>query len=344
MTHRVLRGKLVLRLLLLLLGISGCVEDKRPKTGASPAPDAGVQAQEPEIPGDWNRPLRGPLALAVLPENGTDGGDRALMPLQHLPGDRRLLYLLGKRVVDNRYSATVIVETDDPEIPVSCNGIFIHPRLVLTASHCVCAWRESRTSEGNNRLSIDGTACTGRAKVTAIRYSLIEEGSWSELQIKNYEGDVRPHPDFKLVRDTHPPAMTSHANLAIIALDEPDNLDLPIVPLAKTEVQPGDPLIIVGHGNDKTIHGEFGNRYAKKGVVKPPQPLNGQVIFEPEGPHLPSSFQGWACFRESTANRQVVGIMGLGTETEMSFTSTYFYRNWLRAELRRAAPSRNKRQ
>jgi hypothetical protein len=347
MVHLAPRSGLALHLLLVLLGISGCTEDKRPRTESSPVRDAGAQAQEPEIPGDWNRPLRGPLALVALPENGTDGGGRALVELQHLPADHRLLYLLGKRVVDNRYSSTVIVETDGPAIPASCNGIFIHPRLVLTASHCVCPWQESRTSEGSNRLSIDGTNCTTRAKVTAIRYALIEEGSWSKLHVKTYGGDVRPHPDFKLVRETQPPAVTSNANLAVIVLDEPDSLGLPIVPLAKTEARTGDTLVIVGHGNDKVIHGEFGNRYIKKGEVKSAsQSLNGKVIFEPEGMYLPESYQGWACLREIRGDRQLAGIMGLGTETEMFFTSTYFYRNWLRSELQRAAaaPPRGKLQ
>jgi hypothetical protein len=332
-----MRHPLAIALLLVLLGGSGCAENKRPQTDSSRVPDAGASAPESEVPGDWSRPLRGPLVV-VPPGNDADGGTSVLRELELLPSDGSLLHLLGKRVVDNRYSSTVIVETDDPAIPLSCNGIFIHPRLILTSSHCVCAWRETRLPEGDKQLLINGTACTSRAKVTAIRYELAEDGSWSALHIKNHEGDVRPHPDFRLVRSTQPPAVISYANLAVIFLDEPDGLGLPIAAFAKTEVQAGESLVIVGHGNDRLVRGAFGNRYAKKGKIKSTlAPMKGRVLMEPEGLYLHESFQGWPCFREGKAGHQLVGIMGLGTETEMSFTSTYFYRDWLHEELRRAS-------
>ncbi|HEX8702772.1 MAG TPA: trypsin-like serine protease [Myxococcaceae bacterium] len=280
------------------------------------------------------------MALVVVPESSADGGDRALVPLQHLPADQSLLYLLGKQVIDNRYSSTVIVETDDPAIPVSCSGTLIHSRLVLTAGHCVCGWRETFLAEGDKQLLIDSTACASRAKVTAIRYEPAEDGAWSVMHVRHHEGEVRPHPDFKLLRSKRPPAVTSYANLAVILLDEPDSLKLPIATSAKADVQASAPLIIAGYGNNRLVPAPFGYRYAKKGKAQSTLPsLDGKVLFEPEGTYLHESHQGWACFRENSTGRQLVGIVGLGTETELSFTSTYFYRDWIRTELRRAAHS-----
>ncbi|MDY7226798.1 trypsin-like serine protease [Hyalangium rubrum] len=260
--------------------------------------------------------------------------------MEFLPSDGRLLELLGEKDLTNRYASTVMVEVEESTVEVSCSGILLSPHLVLTAGHCVCAWRKAPLLDGTPGILIDGSACASQARVTAIRHVASEDPSRSALRIRDFVGKVRPHPELKLTLDAREAVVTSHADLAVILLEPPANLGLPDVPLAEAEARANEPLVMASYGNEQGLGGIYGTRYFKRGRVKNAQAAQGGVIlYEPEGAYFNTGYRGGPCFRENEKGRWLLGVVGLGSDSEMSFTSIAFYRDWLREELRHAAAS-----
>lgn len=247
-----------------------------------------------------------PRARTAVPDGG--GMARAGMELQSFNG--QVLELIGERDVDNRYASAVMVTADAPSMEGGCSGVLLHPRLVLTAGHCVCT----------------GKDCAKHAQVTTILHVPSPHSSKPTIVSQSQRGEVRLHPEFE-----------RHANLAVILLEKPLRLDVPEVLLPSSEVQVGERLVMAGFGHEKGLLRVHGARYFKKGKVTRVLPSEGgTVLFAPEGPYLNTSYSGGPCFREGEKSRGLVGIVGLGTDQEMSFTSTYFHRDWLRAELQHA--------
>jgi hypothetical protein len=139
----------------------------------------------------------------------------------------------------------------------------------------------------------------------------------------------------------------SSADLAVIFLDLPVK-NFPALKLAKTEVQVGDAIVMVGYGPGETfqIHGErhFGEnrvswlRELESGSVE----IVAAMQQLPDGraaSHIDVGDSGGGCFvRTANGDSVLVGISGgnaksVRGESLSVFTSIYSHRDWLSQQL-----------
>jgi hypothetical protein len=157
------------------------------------------------------------------------------------------------------------------------------------------------------------------------------------LRIRSYEGQVRPHPGFRILLDASGVERTNRADLAVVFLDQPVEFLFMGVRLADSEVQAQESLIMAGYGHDRIVGSRHGARYFRRNqVTRAPTSAEGRALYAQQGAFLYEGFDGGPCFREDGQGRWLVGISSLGTSQGLSFTSTFFYRDWLRAEFQRA--------
>jgi hypothetical protein len=183
-------------------------------------------------------------------------------------------------------------------------------------------------------MLIDASACAKRIQVTAILTTSVEGSSWPSLEVFERTGAAQPHPELELHLDAHGTVESSHADLAVIVLEEPIRGDISPSPLADTEPRTGELLSVAGYGTEEGLVRLFGNRYFRGGKVRsPPVPPDDRIPYEPQGVHFNPSYRGGPCLLANEKDRSLVGIVGLGKEQEMSCTSTSRYRSWLRAFL-----------
>jgi hypothetical protein len=125
--------------------------------------------------------------------------------------------------------------------------------------------------------------------------------------------------------------------------------------MANSEVQLREAIVMVGYGYDQRVGGFQGERRSGKNEVatftmggatfivgKPlevAQPVRpgGSIVVREAGSYMLEGDSGGPCFRQSDG--ALVGIAMTTSQPPLEFsefTSTYSYRDWLRAELERA--------
>jgi V8-like Glu-specific endopeptidase len=311
-----------------LLSVLGC--SKGPSASHSQAPDASVSASaNSSVPVPSHSSER--QSDEVLGLRGLGPRKRLeFMPFK----DGHLLKLVGERDKTNRYASTVMITVNAPALEMGCSGVLLSPRLVLTAGHCLCTLRNESLAQNGTQQVIGRSHCAQRAQVTAILHEWPADSTRPSMKVWEQEGEVRFHPEFELRFSAQESAFTAHADLAVVHLEKPLAHGPPAAALATKEAEAGETLIMAGYGNDPGLEKLFGDRYFKQGkVTRALMAQDGKILYEPRDGHFNTSYRGGPCFREDEKSLWLVGIVGLGTDKEMSCTSTAFYREWLRMEL-----------
>jgi hypothetical protein len=259
-------------------------------------------------------------------------------------GENHSLYRLASGTMDvgNRYVSTLMLTADARTRAASCSGILLNQRVALTAASCVCLQWEDVTNGIPKKRLFDASDCAERTFLKTVRYGAVGDWEYKEhTTVKSFQtlkGKVRVHPEFKLELDAQGAALTSHADLAVIVLDSPLKERLPSVPLSESEVQENETLVMAGYASDVRFGGFPGIRYFRQNkVTQVPGVMDGRILYEQQAPFLYNGYTGGPCFREEKNHQWLAGIASVGSDQELSFTSTYFFRDWLRAELQRAA-------
>jgi hypothetical protein len=200
-----------------------------------------------------------------------------------------------------------------------CSGVLIHPRLVITAGHCVCARRpptahdqgaqaQPGVSSGPARQGrpvqraavLQGVELTGiidarspcaqSAEVFTASYAALSAQAPRERKPLPSHGKVMVHPGLDLVfgrRTGAEQVMWSNADLAAILLDKPIPLEQPRLELADTEVQVGELITMIGFGPG-TLTPSYGFRHFGDNKVNRLISLEtGSAVFRTEEQQLP---------------------------------------------------------
>jgi hypothetical protein len=289
--------------------------------------------------------------------------------------------IVSESVLDasNRYASTVRVTTNfDGKGGVvfqTCTGVVAHAQLVLTAGHCVCQPHAGTGPDDTGTFVIDGSQCVKTATVTTVRYmplteeersSLADDRQWP-VEVSSQTGRVRPHPELKIryASRTDRRELASNADLAVIVLDRPLAGGLRGIPLADTRVRVEEPVINVGYGATKPDAADGGARRVGTNEVASLEETGGKTFRIAKPLLIPPAFSqgepllmrenasyalagdsGGPCFRENGDSLELVGIAKTSYRVPVEFseyTSTYFYREWIRQQLelaRKAAPRR----
>jgi len=254
--------------------------------------------------------------------------------------DETLFSLAGQTDSGNRYSSTVMVSTsiEAGAESIHCSGVLVAPGLVLTAGHCVCA-RQKATLAGNKAGHIiDSSKCARSALVTTVLYGISKETGLASSRSGEYKGEVRPHPEIKLTLDDQERLLSSNADLAIISLQQSVKGIPPATRLPLKELQGTESIVMVSYGYDRlnpNLHGK--RRFKDYKILKTLEP-GGSFLFEQPQRDLYTGDSGGPCLRPTDGGDELVGISTRGLGHEPTFTSIYFHRHWLQAELNRAPP------
>lgn len=279
--------------------------------------------------------------------------------------------IVSESVLDasNRYVSTVRVTANfDNKHGVAfktCSGVITSARLVLTAGHCVCPSHPATAPEDAGTFVIDASKCAKTATVMTVRYRPLTEDERSSLpedvrwpaDVIRHTGRVRPHPDLKIryAHELDSRELSSNADLAVIVLDEPLAGELRAIPLSRTRVRVSEPVISVGYGVTRPDATDGGARRIGTNEIASLEEIAGKTFRVAKPLLIPPSFSqgepllmretasyvlagdsGGPCLRENGDTLELVGIAKTSYRAPVEFseyTSTYFYREWIREQL-----------
>jgi hypothetical protein len=233
---------------------------------------------------------------------------------------------------DNNYLSTVAIIRTSGENP-HCSGVLIHPRLILTAGHCLCAQRKDKGKRFINR-----STCPDKATVATVIYA---QEAPAPPALSPHEGKVFPHDNFNIVLESHDSQnwtiIESQADLAVILLDKAVESRFLPTPIHTEDVKKEDPVTVVGYGAFDLVNG----RYMLDGKATRRFGTNTITATSPDGmfkintpdPISGAGDSGGPCFRDD----KLVGIITSSYPNKgSSITSTYRYRAWINQQLETA--------
>lgn len=273
----------------------------------------------------------------------------------------------GQMDAEDRYLSAVMVVVDSGSqggTRGGCSGVLAHPRMVITAGHCVCAGRAPTREDEASRAdslpprqagvitraaALQGvsltevtdarSSCARRVQVRTVSYASAEEASSLE-RTERFTGQVVPHPDFEIIlghRAEAPHVVWTNADLAVIFLERPVPLKLPRLELADSEVRVGDLITLVGFSHGASSPPSYGVRYFGENNVNRLIALEtGSVVFRADAQqlsdgsaasHAQRGDSGGACIKKGEKN-QLVGITTVGgtkpTGEQLSFFTSVY--------------------
>jgi hypothetical protein len=255
-------------------------------------------------------------------------------------GGPRLWELAGRVDAINRYPSVVLITVEfGQKRRAVCSGSVIGRQLILTAGHCVCQRRQVASEPGGARDIIDGTACAKTAEVRTILYEPAVLMGEEEVPARRdyFEGEVKPHPELRVLLDEHGQVASSHADLAVITLKEPLREEFRPLPLADRDVEINESIVIVGSGYDELNRRYDGERRASRNrVTEELSSGGGRMRIEQPGGHHYKGDSGGPCLHEGPGGAALVGTSSRNLGEGEAITSTYEYRDWLLGEIQRA--------
>jgi hypothetical protein len=221
-----------------------------------------------------------------------------------------------------------------------CSGIIVSPRLVLTAGHCFCWRRSVSTPEGSVEQRIESSSCVEAAVMELFFYEYdptLPPGDIAGLSIKRYNGHVRPHPQLEVRLDAKGGVLSSHADLALIALEAPVPVGFRPVPLAKTGARPQETLVRVGfaYSEDLGMLDDLRLVHTSK-LIAALDPQGERFQFERHTSPFSRGDSGGPCLRPSRQGPMLVGISTTGLGHEPMLTDLQGFRDWLQEQIQLA--------
>jgi Trypsin len=250
--------------------------------------------------------------------------------------------------------STVITDSEGAKHFQPCSGVLIHPRLVITAGHCVCLPRAPEPDEVSPPSSARSTAvprgrsparaselsgvtlksildknsrCAQSTLVTAYRYRRSPGGTPGAEISEHYDSEVRVHPQFEVLtgeRGGRLETVWASADLAAIFLKSPVEFAFTPLELPTREIQVGTPIILVGYGPGDSPKYLGERQWGESKITQLLHLETGSVIFKAEEQALPDGGVSASAAAGDSGGpsvskaqpRVLVGITSVGARTK----------------------------